>query len=423
MQRFPQKGVRIHMIFTQIRSGFHFKLILMILVTPLWARANNDQMPDEFLESAYDRISGVISADSLDSEQRVKRLKSVLRDLFDFKRLAPQIIPSRWAKLSQHDRDMFTDALTSAFSKRIMEYLAATGDGLPRYRILEKSSKERVTIYSLQITGAEPVDMMVYILQTTSNGLKISDLKTGKRSLRQIYYNRCKDLIDDYSFAYMVAELSESGYVVLEDFEGNQVNTLPAGWEWKSKDNDKNKPYTIKIEGGNKYLQATDEGESVIMGKDIKWNIKKYPYISFRWRAHKLPPGGDERYGKTVDSAAGIYFTCNAKLGLIPESVKYVWSTTLPVGSAMRRSGIGKPWMVVADSGDEHLNKWRTHVFNLYEAYKKTFGDDPPDKTVGVGILSDANSVHAKAYADYDDFRALKEADAGSGVLKILEAE
>jgi hypothetical protein len=89
----------------------------------------------------------------------------------------------------------------------------------------------------------------------------------------------------------------------------------------------------------------------------------------------------------------------------------------------MRRSGIGKPWMVVAESGEEHLGEWRTYTFNLYEAFKQTFGNDPPDKTVGVGILSDANSTDAKAYADYDDIRALREADVGSGVLKILEAE
>jgi hypothetical protein len=344
-------------------------------------------------------------------------------DLFDLKRLAPQIIANKWAGLSPYEQDMFIDALTSAFSRRIIEHVNASKNGFPGYRIVEKSAKERVTIYSLEISGAKRVDMTVYVLQTANNGLRISNLKTGKRSLRQIYYSRCDDLMDDYSFEYMVGELSESGYVVLEDFEGGEVNSLPDGWDWKSKDDDKNKPYAIKVEDGNKYLAATDEGESVIMGKDVKWNIKKYPYVSFRWRAHELPPGGDERYGKTVDSAAGIYFTPNAKLGLIPEAVKYVWSTTLPVGSAMRRSGIGKPWMVVAESGEEHLGEWRTYTFNLYEAFKQTFGNDPPDKTVGVGILSDANSTDAKAYADYDDIRALREADVGSGVLKILEAE
>ena len=34
------------------------------------------------------------------------------------------------------------------------------------------------------------------------------------------------------------------------------------------------------------------------------------------------------------------------RYGVIPVSVKYVWSSTLPVGSAVRREGIGRPWVV-----------------------------------------------------------------------------
>jgi hypothetical protein len=112
------------------------------------------------------------------------------------------------------------------------------------------------------------------------------------------------------------------------------------------------------------------------------------------------------------------------KFGLVPESIKYVWSSTLPVGSAMRRSGIGRPWMVVAESGEDELGKWNTYVFNLYEAYKATFGGDPPEVTAGIGILSDANSTKSKAYADYDDILALKHADVvSSEISQILDAE
>ncbi|MFQ5633162.1 MAG: DUF3047 domain-containing protein, partial [bacterium] len=220
-----------------------------------------------------------------------------------------------------------------------------------------------------------------------------------------------------------VAELGDKGYVVLEDFESGTDGKFPPGWSWKKKDNNKRKPYLVKTENGNKYLEATDKGESVIIGKKIKWNLKKYRYISFKWRAHRLPEGGDERFGKTVDSAAGIYFTYKKKLGLIPKSVKFVWSTTLPVGSTMLRTGVGKPWMVVAESGPEHLDEWRTYIFDAYQAYKDTFGGNPPDRPLGIGILSDANSTHSFAYADYDDIRALKHADATSGVKEKLDAE
>jgi hypothetical protein len=266
--------------------------------------------------------------------------------------------------------------------------------------------------------------LTAYLFKDDFNNWKLQNVRIADGSIRQYYYGQCKKLLDKYAFAYTIAELSRVGYVTLEDFETCELNALPRRWGWKDNDGDKHKPYLVKEENGNKYLEARDTGESVILGKDIKWNLKEYPYVSFRWRGHALPEGGDERFDKSVDSAAGVYFTFKMKFGLIPESVKYVWSTTLPVGSAMRRSGIGRPWMIVAESADENLGEWRTYVFNLYEAYQKTFGGDPPEVTSGIGVLSDANSTHSKAFADYDDIRAVKKADfTNSGITTILDAE
>jgi len=75
------------------------------------------------------------------------------------------------------------------------------------------------------------------------------------------------------------------------------------------------------------------------------------------------------------------------------------------------------------ESGPENLGEWRTYVLNAYEAYQKTFGGNPPDRPLGIGILSDANSTHSKAYADYDDIRALRYADADSGIKNFLKGE
>ncbi|HEX9652234.1 MAG TPA: DUF3047 domain-containing protein, partial [bacterium] len=250
-----------------------------------------------------------------------------------------------------------------------------------------------------------------------------SNIKYDDDSIVRHYYGLCKKILDKLSLSSLIAELSGQDYVVLEDFESSELGGLPRGWTWKKQDDEKNKPYEIREENGSRYLAAEDQGESVILGKDVKWDLKKYPYISFKWRVHAIPEGADERFHKKIDSAAGIYIIYDKKLGLIPESVKYVWSATLPVGSAMRRSGTGRPWMVVADSGDDNLGVWRTYVFNAYEAYKKTFGGNPPDIPIAIGILSDANSMKSKAYADYDDIIALKNANADSGIKEFLKAE
>jgi len=224
-------------------------------------------------------------------------------------------------------------------------------------------------------------------------------------------------------FQLVSASGADPDALVLEDFQAAPLGKLPPGWNWKRTDEDSHKPYMVMAEGENRFLAARDNGESVILGKEIEWDIHKYPYLSFRWRVRKIPAGGDERFGDTNDSAAAVYVIYRTRMGLVPQSLKYIWSSTNPVGSASRRSGIGRPWAVVADSGTAHLGQWRTHVFNVLDAYRRTFGDDPPEKVAGIAILSDANSTRSQAHADYDDIRVLSRADAGSGIDRILDAD
>ncbi len=374
----------------------------------------------------FDQWLQVTKNTALSENERHARQLKIVAELFDLERISRQLIPNDWAKLLPYTRNRFINAVQEALVREIVTSPVMAPANRP-LQLVPRDAEEGEDFANITyaITGNDRnVNILIYMARQSDGTWKITNLKWDKNnSLLRHLYQFCKNILDDYPVTYLIAELGNYGEVVLEDFEDGIPGQFPPDWTWKSKDDDKRKPYVVERENGNKFLRATDRGESVIIGKIIKWNLKKYPYVSFKWRAHRLPVGGDERYGKTVDSAAGIYFIYRKKLGLIPESVKYVWSTTLPVGSAMRRNGVGKPWMVVAESGAEHLGKWRTYTFNAYEAYRKTFGGDPPDDTVGIGILSDANSTHSEAFADYDDIVALRTAEADSGVREILEAE
>ena len=387
---------------------------------------NGARTPEQTIEFYYDLLARDFGdGDHPGRNGKTAQVSRIVEELFDAERLASQLLQKSWGKLNEHVQNSLVEALKISLQKKIFTQIEkyATPDA-SALTLESKKRRNKSATLSYSISGKDgKTDFNISMLEYPDGSWKISSVKAGKNSLLQNYYRHSKKILEKYSVSSLVAELAEADYVILEDFEGQEVGKLPKGWQWKKTDNKKNKPYRVIEEGGNKYLAAEDNGESVILGKEIKWDLKKYPYISFRWRVHKIPAGGDERYNRSVDSAAGIYVTYKKKLGLIPESVKYVWSTTLPVGSAMKRSGIGRPWMVVVNSGEDDLGEWRTYVFNAYEAYKKTFGGKPPDKPVGIGLLSDANSTHSQAYADYDDIRALKHADADSGVYEKLKAE
>ncbi len=203
--------------------------------------------------------------------------------------------------------------------------------------------------------------------------------------------------------------LADPDRIVLENFSQGRVGELPSGWRWRGKDDDKPKLYAIQEESGHRYLNAKDSGYSVAIFKTISWDLRAYPVLTWRWRAKALPPGGDERFGAKNDSAAGLYVVFSQNWVGVPKQIKYVWSTTLPVGTVADRKLIGRPRVLVLRSGRARLGEWVTERVNLYEDYKRIWGGEPSEKTVGIAILTDADATHTFAEADYADIVARKE--------------
>lgn len=383
--------------------------------------------PRATFESYYEQWLDLLKQkDALSADALSAQFAPLVDGLFYLDSLAPQIIPQQWEALTLYERATFVDALTSSIYKKVVSYVESAGTiGYPSLESTKDEVAHGLAIleYSIMNGRDETGTLTVRMLEVSENVWKISDLTYGGESMLRYYRGFSRKLLKDYSFPYLIAEMGDYEWVVLEDFESSPLGALPLHWTWKGADDDEHKPYAVRRENGGNYLEATDEGESVILGKDVKWDLRRYPYVSFRWRVHRIPEGADERDDNKVDSAAGIYFIYKRLLRLVPETVKYVWSSTLPVGAAVRRDGVGRPWMVVVETGTDHLGEWRTYVFNLRDAYRDTFGRSPPRKPIGIGVLSDANSMKSHAYADYDDIRALRTADAAvtSGVDQILQ--
>ena len=207
---------------------------------------------------------------------------------------------------------------------------------------------------------------------------------------------------------------SSDDFLVIEDFSDTSLDSLPKGWNWRRKDDDKPKLYTVQASNGKHYLAAQDTGHSVVLIKQVHWDPQKYPIMTWCWRADELPPGGDERYTETNDSAAGVYVIFSHNFLGIPRQIKYVWSTTLAQGTIDRRKGIARPWFVVLESGPEKLGQWIFAAVDLESDHKRVIDDELPEKTIGIAVLTDANSTRAHARAAYADFRVWPRKAQGS---------
>ena len=434
--------------------GLLLFLLLLTGISPatLWGADS----AREVLERRYEKLSSVVE-EYIEGKgaEADSRLNEGLAEFFDLDLFSSFVLPERWGELEELERGRFRHALSKALTAELRSYLAdqarsrllpltfegaaaaderAIGVKTPAYlsRMKNKRWKKReerpageIRAYEIlhyRVDDAGATRKLSFVLGGYADGSwRVLNVEYEGKNLLKDYHRICREILQKYSFPYLVAELAGDDFVLIEDWESNETGALPKGWNWKKKDEKKRKPYEIRRGEKVKYLAADDRGESVILGKDMRWNLKKFPFLSFRWRVHHVPEGADERYSQANDSAAALSVLFKLTMGVVPVSIKYLWSSSLPVGSAVRREGIGRPWMIVAESGEEHLGEWRTYIFNLEEAYRKTHGGELPDATVAVGILTDANATGSQAAADYGEIKALRKADADSGIRKFLE--
>ena len=194
--------------------------------------------------------------------------------------------------------------------------------------------------------------------------------------------------------------------IVIDDFDDSNPGGFPAAWKaWRGDDNLARNTYMIQEEKGNRYLHAADDGSSIIIRKRLnEWDANEYPVLSWRWRARVLPEEGNESIASRNDSSVAVYVVLDQNFIGVPKTLKYVWSTTLPVGTYYRRDGFGRPHVMVLESGKEKLGQWVEESVDVYADYVRIFEDKPPRKAVGIGILTDGNATGTDSQGDYDDF-------------------
>ena len=207
------------------------------------------------------------------------------------------------------------------------------------------------------------------------------------------------------------------GYLLIDDFEMNEVGDVPVNWFNRDIKETANDPkeipsfkYRVMEENGNKYLHYEHTKArhlALPLAKKENLNIFETPILSWKWRVDKLPENANEVSEELNDAAASIYVVFDmgrvAFVKKVPKSIRYTWSSTLPKNKEASVF-FGNQKIVVVESGEEEVGKgWITFERNILEDYKRLFGDNPPETPLAILLLSDGNSTNSTAIADYDD--------------------
>jgi hypothetical protein len=324
---------------------------------------------------------------------------------------------SNYAKLLDDDRQrdliaQYERQLIAVFRRRLIADLGARlRDGtVLDMRVVKHNLEGRKGTIELLAESPDGPLAIRGELQRQAEGWRIADLTIADVQVSSFYHSLCEDILKKrYSLPVLTARLEDRDYVVLEDFSSTAPGRLPMDWgSWRPKDQKKPKLYQVEGADRHRYLAAQDTGHSVILGKFSYWNPREFPIMTWCWRVDALPLGGDERYNDTNDSAAGLYVVFSRNWLGVPKQLKYVWSSTLPVGTVGRRNMIARPWFFVLESGQQNLGRWVFEQVNLEAHHRLKLGGKPADRTISLGILTDANSTRSYAEAYYADLRVWK---------------
>lgn len=151
------------------------------------------------------------------------------------------------------------------------------------------------------------------------------------------------------------------------------------------------------------YLKAESKNAGSGLGKKVKIDINKTPFINFSWKIEKDLHGLDEKHKKGHDFAARLFVI--KKTGLTPLSnraINYVYSSNSNIGefwsSPFTKSSIN----FVVSTTKEIKNEWVTVKRNVKEDFKKIHHLDI-DSLEGVVIMVDTNDSGREAVSYYQN--------------------
>jgi hypothetical protein len=157
--------------------------------------------------------------------------------------------------------------------------------------------------------------------------------------------------------------------------------------------------YSVSSNKDGNFLKAVADNAASGLGKEIKIDLNKTPFINITWKVEKDLKGIIENTKKGHDYAARVFAI--KKTGATPLSnraINYVFSSNSEVGENRPSPYTKKSIDYVLASTKNNLNLWVTVKANVKEDFKK-FHDLDVNELDGLAIMADTDNSKLKSIA------------------------
>ena len=184
------------------------------------------------------------------------------------------------------------------------------------------------------------------------------------------------------------------------EFTENELSELKVR---KVRGADNKTVYSIGSNENGNFLKSVSDKSASGLGKEVKIDLNKTPFINITWKIEKDLQGINENTKKGHDFAARVFAV--KKTGATPLSnraINYVFSSNSDVGqnwpSPYTKKSIDKVLATTKDS----LNKWVSVKANVKKDFKK-FHDLDVNELDGLAIMADTDNSKMKSIAYFQN--------------------
>ena len=181
--------------------------------------------------------------------------------------------------------------------------------------------------------------------------------------------------------------------ITVFDFTDAEFNILKVGKKYKGETK-----WTLGSNEEGNFIKAEAEGKGSGLGKEIKIDLIKTPFINITWKVEKDLSGIIENSKKGHDYAARVFvIKKTGSTALSNRAINYVFSSNNKVGKNWPSPYTKKSIDYVLSTTQENLGKWVTVKANVKEDFMKLHGINVEDIS-GVAIMTDTDNSKLKSY-------------------------
>ena len=167
--------------------------------------------------------------------------------------------------------------------------------------------------------------------------------------------------------------------------------------------------YTLATNENGNYLMAEAEGKASALGKEVKINLLKTPFINITWKVEKDLSGIIENSKKGHDYAARVFVVKKTGTTLLSNrAINYVFSSNNSIGESWPSPYTKKSIDYVLSTTIENYDQWVTVKANVREHFKKLHNLDVKELN-GVAIMTDTDNSKLKAISYYQNINFTSE--------------